>query len=371
MKVAQHKLKSTKSAVEKRKAASKKRKERAKKARKRRKKYLHEFRKNNPTKRVILLDLCKAMRHHFPDLLDRLSQVSDVRKRKKYSTEELLMAGILLFVFKESSRNSMNNNRKEAKFAENYVSAFGLRLPHMDTVDTFLRQLAASELETLKTYLVKQLLKRRVLHKFRFFKKYFAISVDATGLGSYDQEPYEGCTFRVYKPKKSKEEQQGQISIGIKGAKDDTELSKAPNKKPCVLPSVPIKKVEAEVEVEAEAAKDKKGKKVWFQPVLEAKLVCLNGFSISIATEWILNEGQWDKQDCESKAFKRLANQLKVDFPRLSICIVADALYPNKSVFEICKQKGWLCILTLKDGQLKNIWQQVALFDQEYSINKT
>jgi len=109
-------------------------------------------------------------------------------------------------------------------------------------------------------------------------------------------------------------------------------------------------------------------------------LVCPNGFSISVGTEWILNEGEWKKQDCELAAFKRLAEQLKKDFPRLSICILADALYPNQQVFQICKQYGWACILTLKDGQLKDIWQEVELFNlfykknqhrQEFVLNKT
>ena len=58
--------------------------------------------------------------------------------------------------------------------------------------------------------------------------------------------------------------------------------------------------------------------------VLEAKLVCANGFSISLGTQWIENpEGDFDKQ-------------LKRDFPRLPICIVADGLYPNEPFFETC-----------------------------------
>jgi hypothetical protein len=76
--------------------------------------------------------------------------------------------------------------------------------------------------------------------------------------------------------------------------------------------------------------RSKRGKLSYFHNVLEAKLITPNGFSISIATEWIENpQGEYDKQDCELKAFKRLAAKLKKPFPRLPICITADGLYPN------------------------------------------
>lgn len=277
------------------------------------------------------------MYHYFPDLLEQLNQGEDYRKRKKYEKAELLLGAIMLFIFKEASRNAFNNDRAEAKFAKNYVSIFGIRLPHMDTVDAFLRQLKEKELEEIKCKLLKLLLEKRVLHKFRLFKKYFSISVDGTGLATYKEEPYSSCPFRTYSKTKTK-------------GKETKEGLQEVNKE--------------------QQQEEQVKKKVWFQPVLEAKLVCRNGFSISICTEWILNEGEWDKQDCELKAFKRLADRLKSYFPRLPICILADGLYPNVSFFDICKDKGWAFILTLKDSQLKLIWEQVRQFDLLYKENK-
>ena len=276
------------------------------------------------------------LQNHFPDLIEQLNQGEDYRKRKEYEKAELLLGAIMLFIFKEGSRNAFNTDRAEAKFAKNYVGAFGVRLPHMDTVDTFLRQLKEEELEGIKCKLIKLLLEKRVFHKFRMFKKYFTISVDGTGLASYGEEPYDSCPFRTYKKKKDKQDKVEQQVINKETEAEETEAKK----------------------------------KVWFQPVLEAKLVCRNGFSISICTEWVLNEGEWDKQDCELKAFKRLADSLKSYFPRLPICIVADGLYPNASFFDICKDKQWSFILTLKDGQLKVIWEQVKEFDLLYKENQ-
>ena len=104
----------------------------------------------------------------------------------------------------------------------------------------------------------------------------------------------------------------------------------------------------------------KSGKTTYSHHVLEAKIVCANGFSISVATEWIENpEGDFDKQDCEQKAFNRLAKQIKAMYPRLPICIAADGLYPNEPFFNICKANNWRYVVTLKDGSLPSVWKKI------------
>lgn len=98
----------------------------------------------------------------------------------------------------------------------------------------------------------------------------------------------------------------------------------------------------------------KNGKITYLYPVLEAKLVTESGFCISLATEWIINDNNkhYNKQDCEQTAFKRLANKLKQAFPRLPICILADALYASDPVMSICENNDWKYLVTLQDGSL-------------------
>jgi len=89
-------------------------------------------------------------------------------------------------------------------------------------------------------------------------------------------------------------------------------------------------------------------------------LICACGFSISLATEYIENpSGDYDKQDCELKAFRRLTLKLKKMYPRLPVCIVADGLYPNKTFFDICKKNQYKYIVIFKDGNLKTVWEEV------------
>ena len=80
-----------------------------------------------------------------------------------------------------------------------------------------------------------------------------------------------------------------------------------------------------------------------------------NKFALSIATEWIENHESYDKQDCERKAFRRLTEQLKKNYPQLSICITADSLYPNQGFFDICADNNWAFIVTFKDGTIPTL----------------
>jgi hypothetical protein len=215
---------------------------------------------------------------------------------------EIIMAGLAMFIFKRGSRNNTDCS-VSGNFEDNFITLFGSRLPIMDTVDDFLRNLPPEALEDLKKILVQRLLEKKVLNKWRYKGRYI-ISVDGTGLFSFDHEPFPGCPYKV----------------------------------------------------------SKTGKTSWQAHVVEAKLLCANGLSISIATEWLQNTENIDeKQDCEQRAFLRLAKKIKTAYPRLPVIVTADALYPNKTIFSTCKKYGWNFIFTFKEGVLKTVWEEVAL----------
>jgi hypothetical protein len=58
-------------------------------------------------------------------------------------------------------------------------------------------------------------------------------------------------------------------------------------------------------------------------------------------------------------AFKRIAVRLKKYFPRLGVCILADGLYSNVSMMNICQEYGWKYITVFKDGNLPSVWEEV------------
>ena len=246
--------------------------------------------------------ISKTIHHFFPNLFDRIREIEDCRKKSEYELVELITACIAMFLFKEGSRNAFNNDRDEENFKENYENMFHMRLPHMDTVDNVMRQLDESELERLKQDMIRILLQKKCLHKFRFLGTFFIIAVDGTGVHSFSERHCDQCLTQ----------------------------------------------------------ESKNGKITYFHNVLEAKLICSNGFSISLATEWIENPvGDFNKQDCERKAFKRLAEKIKKIFPRLPICIAADGLYPSQPFFNICHENNWHFIVTFKEGNLPSVWEKI------------
>lgn len=208
-----------------------------------------------------------------------------------------------MFLFKRGSRNNADNTANKMYYRKNLEQIFEFNLPDMDTANNLMKTIDIKELENIKKNLISILITRKVLQKFKLFGKYYNVTIDGTGVHSYHYEPYPGCPFKV----------------------------------------------------------SKHGKKTWTAYVLEAKIVCLNGFSISIASEWLINpiNEEFNKQDCEQKAFKRLAHKIKTYYPRLPICLTADGLYPNKTVFNICKNYNWQYIITLKDGNLPSVWEEI------------
>ena len=105
----------------------------------------------------------------------------------------------------------------------------------------------------------------------------------------------------------------------------------------------------------------------YHRSVLEAKIYFGNNLVCSIATETIENSDEYNekkmsdeaiKQDCESKAFVRLAAKLKKNFPRLPLCIVADGLYVSHKVIETCRINRWDYLIRYKEGCASSIKEE-------------
>jgi len=129
----------------------------------------------------------KVLHCHFPTLSQQISQLADSRSRKEYRIEELVLGGVLLFLFKSTSRNDFDLKRKDAVFAKNYCHVFGLRLPSTEAVDDLLKVLDHESLETIKGHLLTSLIEKKIFHRFRFLG-YWTVAVDATGVYNWGEQ---------------------------------------------------------------------------------------------------------------------------------------------------------------------------------------
>jgi hypothetical protein len=194
------------------------------------------------------------------------------------------------------------------------------QVPHDDAVADFSVQLPYEEVDGLRSKMMQKLIRGKVLAYSRLHGEYYTIAIDGTGVHYYRTRHCEHCLT-----KKS----------------------------------------------------SKTGEILYFHNVLEAKLVTCEGLAFSIATEFIENPDDYDstlsadkqKQDCELKAFKRLAPKLHERFPQLKICLLLDSLYAAQTVFTICKQYDWQAIISFKEGSIPTVYRDHLLLRQQQSDN--
>ena len=195
-------------------------------------------------------------------------------------------------------------------------------LPHHVTENEYLERLAPGEMEKVIHQMVYGLIRRRSFEDARYKKRWLDI-VDGTQTYSWDKKINENCMERHYD----------------KGT-------------------------------EAEHVN-------YHLDVLEAKIYLGEGIVCSIASEFIENSEEVRvryqrmgeeafKQDCEIKAFRRLAAKIKRNYPRLPILLLGDSLYASEPVMAICKSYGWDYLLRFKEGSIPSIAEEYrAIPDKE------
>jgi len=95
--------------------------------------------------------------------------------------------------------------------------------------------------------------------------------------------------------------------------------------------------------------------------MLESVLILENGMVLPLLTEPLENGERLDgngKQDCETKAFKRLAQRLVKLLGKGCVTVVLDGLYATGPVMSLCENYGWEYMITLKRECLKSVWEE-------------
>lgn len=268
-------------------------------------------------------EFIKIKNHFFKDINSKLKGVKDKRHQSyiQYTPDIILFSILMKNVTSIESMNQMTTEFNTEECINNVAKVLGYNeleeLPHHDTINNFLKKLNPIEIEKIRKYMIKELFKKRSLEQYRLLDKYWTIAVDATGLVSFAERHCDHCLKREY-----------------------------------------VNKETGEIE-----------KTIYFHYVLEAKLV-IGDMVFSIDTEFIENEETYEKQDCELKAFKRMAERLKKNYKRLPICILGDSLYAVDPIFKLCEENNWKYIFTFKEGRTKSIWLEFEeLKTLEYNSN--
>jgi len=243
-----------------------------------------------------------TVKHYWGSWSGLLDGVQDPRNPNMilYPLNSRLFTGVFMFTCRLGSRRGVQaklrgNGPSQAKFGD----LFGVEnVPHGDTLNYAYQRLNVDEVQEVICGCVEALIRKKVLYGYRLLGVYYTVAVDGTGVVTFREQHCEHCLKKT-------------MSNGVT---------------------------------------------IYYHPVLEAKLVTSNGFAFSIMTEFIENADlNADKQDCELKAFYRLARRLKARFPRLPICLLLDGLYAGGPTFKLCEENDWKYFIVLREGDLPNV----------------
>lgn len=240
--------------------------------------------------------------HHFFGGFERVFQgLTDQRNpdRITYPLPVLMTTGVLMFLFRLGARRQIAQLlRENGPSAAKYRALFGTQnCPHGDTLNYAFVRTTVAEVQEAVTRMIETLIRRKVLYRHRLLDKYYLVAIDGTGMLTFPERHCAHCMTRT-----------------------------------------------------------SRGRTRYYHPILEAKLVTPSGFVFSLLTEFIENPAENpSKQDCELKAFNRLAQRLKQRFPRLPICLLLDGLYAGGPTFSLCERNHWKYLIVLREANIPYI----------------
>jgi len=260
-----------------------------------------------------VIEQARLINAMLPILLLRLGSIEDPRQpnKIKHALTCLMLYGILLFVLQFSSRRAANAEITRPMFDENLRLLFPQldELPHADTLYRLLCKIDITQIEQAHTDLVRRLMRKKKFVNY-LINNCYPLAID-------------GTQKLVYRSLWSNSLQQRRLPS--KG-----ELTQEPLYE-------------------------------YYVYVLEANLCFHNGMVIPLMSEFLdyqKGDSGQSKQDCETKAFHRLAERIKKAFPRLPVMLLLDGLYPSGPVFKRCHDYNWDFMIVLKDGSLPKVWEE-------------
>ena len=263
----------------------------------------------------IFSDVVNIIKQYFPKLIDKFEKLTDTRHQSyvEYQMSVITvnrLLGLLCGIKSMRETTEKFNTEETIKNISNLLDVELDEIPHYDTINNVFEKLDIEELRKIQKYMVTTLIRSKMFDKYRYKGKYFQVVIDGTGIMSFKERHCKHCLKKTYN----------------KGTEEE--------------------------------------KTIYYHYVLEAKLV-VGDIVISLDSEFVENEKEdVEKQDCEIKAFYRMAKRIKKEYPKLPIIISGDALYACEPVITTCRENKWDYILRLKEERLKLLGEEVKCLER-------
>jgi hypothetical protein len=265
-----------------------------------------------------IVDFIMIQTHFFKEFQKWIEEMTDPRHLSytTYTQTDLIYLGILKNVCSVESMRQMEEKFNETVCADTLRLLSGNQklkeVPHCDTLNYYLELLSPDCLSELRKKMVTSLIRGKQFYSNRLLGRYWRVILDGTGVACFEERHCDNCLY------------------------------------------------------EKRTYKDGRKVTVYYHKVLEAKLILGDKIVVSLGTEFIENErSDVSKQDCETKAAKRLLERIKKEYPRLPICIQGDAMYATEPMMEICRLNGWKYIFSHKETQQRVLADNYNLLSLE------
>jgi hypothetical protein len=248
--------------------------------------------------------LVRIVQRFTPWLWEAFDAVDDSREGPLYAMRQVLCLGILMFACRLPSLRRLDEVSNDVFFRDNW-NVFSRA--KSDTVicsrqmTNVLKDIAPEQIGDLRVRLIKGMIRDKQLPD-AFLLKHVMVVSDGSGIFSSSQEHCDRCLFQEHQD----------------------------------------------------------GSKTYLHNVLEVKVITHTGLALSLMTEPLLNpeDRKYDKQDCESKAFKRALPRIKEAFPRELLVHLLDSGYCNGPLFKAIEAVNQKFICCFKEGSIPTLYEE-------------
>lgn len=314
-----------------------------------------EQRRKNRNGINILSETIAIIKKYMPEMINKFDNLTDLRNQSyvKYKMKVIFMVRLMGLMCSIKSMNEMTREFNTQETIENIARMCELELneiPHCDTINDVFEKVKVEEIEEIIKDIITKLIRGKILTKFLVRNKYYHIIVDGTGLATSRKRYNKNCLVKNKTDKNGNKYQEystyvleAKLVVGNMVFSIGSEFVENSNNKNFIHRKISKYK---KLEKKTYKKKEDKRKNLSYQKY---------------------------KQDCEIKAFERLAKKIKKNYPRLNILISGDALYANQKVIDICMKNKWKYIIRLKEGAIPTLYKEfekIVSEENECNVDK-
>ena len=314
-----------------------------------------EPRRKNRNGINILSETIAIIKKYMPEMINKFDNLTDLRNQSyvKYKMKVIFMVRLMGLMCSIKSMNEMTREFNTQETIENIARMCELGLneiPHCDTINDVFEKVKVEEIEEIIKDIITKLIRGKILTKFLVRDKYYHIIVDGTGLATSRKRYNKNCLVKNKTDKNGNKYQEystyvleAKLVVGNMVFSIGSEFVENSNNKNFIHRKISKYK---KLEKKTYNKKEDKRKNLSYQKY---------------------------KQDCEIKAFERLAKKIKKNYPRLNILISIDALYANQKVIDICMKNKWKYIIRLKEGAIPTLYKEfekIVSEENECNVDK-